>query len=72
MEKSTSVKFSIFIAFVIISSTVTINGSVYAQQSSTTTTPQQQQAISSSNTTAPMAKIQHHILMLKTQSMVRL
>jgi hypothetical protein len=56
MEKSTSVKFSIFIAFVIISSTVTINGSVYAQQSSTTTTTPPQQAISSSNTTAPMGE----------------
>jgi hypothetical protein len=55
MEKSTSVKFSIFIAFVLVSSAFTINGSVYAQQSSTTTTPPQQ-AISSSNTTAYMGE----------------
>jgi len=55
MEKSTSVKFSFFIAFVLVSSVFTINGSVYAQQSSTTTTPPQQ-AISGSNTTTPMGE----------------
>ncbi len=59
MEKSTSAIFSIFIAFVLISSVFTINGSVNAQQSSTTTTtttPPQQATIGGSNTTTPMGE----------------
>jgi hypothetical protein len=57
MEKSTSSKFSIFIAFVLVSSVFTINGSVNAQQSSTTTTtPPQQATIGGSNTTTPMGE----------------
>ena len=54
MEKSTSVKFSIFIAFVLVSSVFTINGSVYAQQSSTAAPPLQD--ASSSNTATPMGE----------------
>jgi hypothetical protein len=59
MKKSTSAIFSIFIAFVLISSVFTINGSVNAQQSSTTTTtttPPQQATIGGSNTTTPMGE----------------
>ncbi len=55
MEKSTSSIFSIFIAFVLVSSVFTINGITHAQQSSTTTTPPQQ-ATSSSTTTTPMGE----------------
>jgi hypothetical protein len=54
MEKSTSVKFSVFIAFVLVSSVFTINGSVYAQQPSTAAPPQQDTG--SSNTTTPMGE----------------
>jgi len=54
MEKSTSVKFSVFIAFVLVSSVFTINGSVYAQQPSTAALPLQD--ASSSNTTTPMGE----------------
>ena len=54
MEKSTSVKFSIFIAFVLVSSVFTINGSVYAQQPSTAAPPQQD--TSSSSTATPMGE----------------
>ena len=54
MEKSTSVKFSIFIAFVLVSSVFTINGSVYAQQPSTAVPPQQD--TSSSSTATPMGE----------------
>jgi hypothetical protein len=46
MEKSTSVKFPVLIAFVLVSGLFAINGSVYAQQNSTTATPSPQ------NTTA--------------------
>ena len=54
MEKSTSVKFSVFIAFVLVSSVFTINGGVYAQQPSTAAPPQQDTG--SSSTTTPMGE----------------
>ena len=52
MVKSTITKFSIFIAFVLVSSVFTINGSVYAQQNSTaatSTSPHQMTTDSSGN-----------------------
>jgi hypothetical protein len=49
MIKSTITKFSIFIAFVLVSGVVTISGSVYAQQNSTTATPSPQMTTADSN-----------------------
>jgi hypothetical protein len=49
MIKSTITKFSIFIAFVLVSGVFTISGSVYAQQNSTTATPSHQMTTADSD-----------------------